>query len=270
MSKQNSNAVTKPDDARLPEPVARRGIDEAQWRTLATSLYPGAKSESILMAIDYCRARRLDPLKKPCHIVPMRVKNAKTGEYEWRDVILPGIYEYRTTAMRTGLYLGHSRPEYGPDIEHRGVTAPEWCELTVFRWSKEAQQRIEFPVRVLFRESAVLTKDGKVNDRWGKAPMQMLTKCAEAAALREAFPDEFGGEPTYEEMEGREIDAAGVAAPHQGKPRTQPPRAITRQAPTPSQIKDVPPITGEEISEAELAAMRAADAEIAAREGQEG
>ncbi len=28
----------------LPEPVARRGIDEYQWRTLKGSLYAGAKS----------------------------------------------------------------------------------------------------------------------------------------------------------------------------------------------------------------------------------
>ena len=49
---------------KLPEPVARRGISEAQWRTLCTSLYPGAKPESVLMVIDYCAARKLDPLKR--------------------------------------------------------------------------------------------------------------------------------------------------------------------------------------------------------------
>lgn len=198
----------------LPEPIAKRGINEAQWRTLCNSLFPGANPQSVLLVVDYCAARKLDPLKKPCHIVPMKVKDAKTGEYSWRDVVMPGIYEYRTTAQRTGEYLGHSRPVYGPPVEQFGVTAPEWCELTVYRWNGASAQRVEFPVCVFFREACAVTKDkqtGKLvaNDRWSKAPIQMLTKCTEAAGLREAFPDELGGEPTAEEMDGQR--AADIA-----------------------------------------------------------
>jgi hypothetical protein len=47
-------------------------------------LFPGANPNSVLLVWDYCLARKLDPLKKPCHIVPMEVKDAKTGTYEWR------------------------------------------------------------------------------------------------------------------------------------------------------------------------------------------
>lgn len=197
-----NTAVATADTAKLPEPVARRGLDEAQWRTLKNNLFPGAKSDSILMVVDYCRARKLDPLKKPCHIVPMKVKDQQTGEYNWRDVVMPGIYEYRTTAQRTGDYLGHAKPEYGEFAERFGVNAPEWCDFTVYRWNTRAQQKIEFTVRVYFAEVVAL-KDGRANERWKKAPVQMLTKCAEAAALREAFPDEFGGEMTAEEMSGQ-------------------------------------------------------------------
>lgn len=201
------NTVMKAEQVRLPAPVTRRGITEAQWRTLMNNLYPGASAESVIMVWDYCAARKLDPLKKPCHIVPMQVKDAKTGNYGWRDVIMAGIYEYRTTATRTGLYLGHSKPEYGPVEDFFGIKAPEYCELTVFRWSKEAKQRIEFPVRIYFSECAATKRDKKtgevsLNDRWTKAPIQMLTKCTEAAALREGFPDELGGTHTAEEMEG--------------------------------------------------------------------
>jgi phage recombination protein Bet len=196
------NAVVEHKETQLPAPVARRGIDEAAWRTAMNSLFPGAKAESVLMVFDYCRARKLDPLKKPCHIVPMKVGN------DWRDVVMPGIYEYRVTANRTGEYLGHSKPVYGPTIEHLGVHAPEYCELTVYRWNPKAQQKCEFPVQVKFTECVATAWDKeargpKVNARWTKAPQQMLTKCTEAAGLREAFPDELGGEHTAEEMEGQ-------------------------------------------------------------------
>lgn len=195
----------------LPEPVKRRGITEAQWRTLKNSLYPGAKSESVLMVIDYCVARKLDPLKKPCHIVPIQVKVG--DKYEWRDVVMPGIYELRTTAQRTGDYLGHSEPEYGEPEAYAAVTAPIWCKFTAYRWNANAREKVPFPVRVFFREVVATRQDGKANTRWTKAPIQMLTKCAEAAALREAFPDELGGEQTAEEMDGqRAIDLTPMRA----------------------------------------------------------
>lgn len=190
----------------LSTQLAERSITSAQWHTLSKSLFPGAKTESVLLAVDYCRARNLDPLKKPCHIVPMEVKVG--DRYEWRDVVLPGIYELRTTAQRTGEYLGHSKPEYGEPVEFMGVTAPEWCEMTMYRWNGQAQQRVEFPVRIYFREVCATKRDRKThveraNARWSKAPIQMLTKCTEAAGLREAFPDELGGHMTAEEMDGQ-------------------------------------------------------------------
>lgn len=208
----------------LPEPVTRRGLNAAEWNTLCRSLYPGANPNSVLLVVDYCRARKLDPLKKPCHIVPMEVKDAKTGAFEWRDVVMPGIYELRTTAQRTELYLGHSEPTYGPEIEVLGVKAPEWCAMTIYRWNETAKQRAEFPVKVFFRE-VVATKRNKktqafeVNARWTKAPVQMLTKCTEAAGLREACPDELGGQQTAEEMDGqRAIDVEVDTKPLPPKP----------------------------------------------------
>ena len=198
--------VEKKDEPQLPAPVARRGLSELQWMALR-NLFPGAKGESVLMAYDYCIARRLDPFKKPCHIVPMNVKDVKLDQWIWRDVVMPGIYEYRTTAHRTGEYMGHSVPEYGPKIDYKGVMAPEWCAITVYRWNAKAGQRAEYPVRLEFHEIAVTKKNGDLNDRWSSAPKMQLTKCTEAAALREGFPDELGGTHTVEEMEGRVIDS---------------------------------------------------------------
>jgi phage recombination protein Bet len=202
-AKEQNGAVAVVEKPTTPEAITKRGISEAQWKTLTNSLYPGANPNSVLMVWDYCKARQLDPLKKPCHIVPMRVKNSRTNDYEWRDVVMPGIYEYRTTAQRTGEYLGHSKPEYGEPVTIGGLEVPEWCEMTMYRWNKVAGQKVEFPVRVYFEEVVATNREGKPNDRWSKAPIQMMTKCTEAAGLREAFPDEFGGEPTAEEMDGQ-------------------------------------------------------------------
>lgn len=204
----DSATALVPAEVVLPEPVARRGVNEAQWRTLRSSLYPGAKTESVLMVLDYCRARDLDPMKKPCHIVPMEVRDAKTNTYEWRDVVMPGIYEYRTTAHRTGEYLGHEPIVYGPDVQYENLTVPEWVQLTVYRFNKSAQAKCPFTVRTYFREVVALSKDKqsqkwRPNARWSKAPIQMLCKCCEAATLREAFPDVLGGTMTDDELNGQ-------------------------------------------------------------------
>ncbi len=181
---------------------------------MMNNLYPGQKPESVMMVWDYCVARRLDPLKKPCHIVPMEVKVGKDSygkdKYEWRDVVMPGIYEYRMTATRTGQYLGHSAPVYGPMIDFQGKQVPESCAITVYRWNEQAKMRAEYPVQLLFAETCATKRDGSLNRRWSTAPRQMLTKCTEAAALREGFPDELGGTHTVEEMEGREIEPINV------------------------------------------------------------
>lgn len=194
------------------EAVARRGLDEFQWRTLTNSLFPGAKPESVLMVVDYCRARKLDPLKKPCHIVPMYVKDQRTGQGGTRDVVMPGIYELRTTAQRTGEYRGHTRPEFGDDVVFQGISVPAYCTLTVLRGPRGVDPD-PFPVTIFFSECVGTDRDGKINERWKKAPRQMIEKCAEAAGLRKAFPDELGGEHTADEMEGRDtIDLVPLAS----------------------------------------------------------
>lgn len=44
---------------------------------------------------------------------------------------------------------------------------------------------------------------------WKKRPYGQLSKCAEAQALRKAWP-EIGQQPTAEEMEGKILDAGGI------------------------------------------------------------
>lgn len=184
--------------AHIQTALSERNIDIAVWNTLQNSVFPGAKDESILLAVDYCKARKMDILKKPCHIVPMPVKDAKTGNSSWRDVIMPGIYEQRITAFRTGQMAGQEEPQFGESITHLGVTAPEWCKVTVYRFING--ERCAFSHTEYFSEACSTTKDGKINSMWTKRPRGQLAKCAEAGALRKAFPDELGGVITADEV----------------------------------------------------------------------
>lgn len=184
--------------------LSSRGIDRVTWSALTNSVFPGAEFASVAMYHDYCTARKLDPLKKPAHIVPMPVRNAQTGKTVWRDVIMAGIYEHRTTAMRTGEYAGQDEIEYGPnktfDFGGQKIEAPEWAKATVYRII--GGQRCPFTDKVYFDEAAATKKDGQLNSMWTKRKRGQIAKCAEAGALRKGFPEELGGQQTIEEMEG--------------------------------------------------------------------
>lgn len=175
---------------------------------LSSSLYPGANHDSIRMVLGYCKAAGLDPMQKPVHIVPMW--DSKAGQM--RDVVMPGVGLYRTQASRSQQMAGISEPEFGPllteAIGGQQVTYPEWCRVTVKRLLPTGAVA-EFTAVEYWMENYAV-KGGKEksiapNAMWSKRPRGQLAKCAEAQALRKAFP-EVGATPTAEEMEGKAID----------------------------------------------------------------
>ena len=231
--------------------LTERNIDTAVWTTLQNSVFPGAKDESILLAVDYCKARKLDILKKPCHIVPMSVTDAKTGNKNWRDVIMPGIYEQRITAFRTGQMAGQDEPVFGDTVTFRGIEAPEWCRVTVYRFINN--ERCAFSHTEYFSEACATTKEGKPNSMWSKRPRGQLAKCAEAGALRKAFPDELGGVITADEVNEEPINQHSAATPDNGTTVID---AQSVELITPEQIKEIENLV--EVTGSNLAGLLAA------------
>jgi len=188
---------------------------------LKNSLYPGATDQSCELVLSYCRAAGLDPLLKPVYIVPMYDSKTRT----MKDTIMPGIGLYRIQADRTGKYVGLSEPEFGPDVTEvfpaetitkswEGkeskkinpectVTYPKYCKITV---KKMVDGEIcEYVAQEFWKENyATAGRDSNhPNEMWRKRPYAQLAKCAEAQALRKAFPDRVSSQPTAEEMEGK-------------------------------------------------------------------
>jgi len=214
--------------------AAMRGIDEPTWNALKSTVYPGAADDSIFMAVDYCKARSMDIMLKPVHLVPMQVKDAQTNQRNWRDVPMPGIGMYRIQASRSGDEAGHDEPEFGPTVqgEFQGtdwngnavtvkVTYPEWCKYTVHKVTGDrvvAYRAKEFWLENYATQSA---KSEAPNAMWKKRPYAQLAKCAEAQALRKGWP-EIGQQPTAEEMEGKHVEQdMGMAQRTDQKPSAQ-------------------------------------------------
>ena len=209
----NATAITKQSEQDLIQ-------------VLQSSLYPGAAIGSVQMVLNYCAAAGLDPMQKPVHIVPIWDAKAK----QTRDVVMPGIGLYRTQAARSGNYAGVSDAEYGPDVTEKvggvEITYPTWCKVSVKRLLPNGQVA-EFSATERWKENYAVKggadKSIAPNAMWQKRPYAQLAKCAEAQALRKAFP-EFGSAATADEMEGKEIDmgAAEVVSSTRAEPAALP------------------------------------------------
>ena len=219
---QSSKNNIPPKTRDLPMPVEAKqlyDVSEQSWKVLTEVTFPSAKTpEAILMALDYCRTRKLDIFKKPVHVVPMW--NAALGRSV--ETVWPSIMEIQTTASRTGLWAGMDRPVWGPDKTQTfsgrykdddgqwqestvQVTFPEWVAVTVYRLVNG--RRCAFTEEVYWLE-AYSTAGGKYSQvptaMWLKRPKGQLAKCGKAASLRTAFPEECGY--AAEEMAGKSLD----------------------------------------------------------------
>lgn len=223
----DGTAVAKVSPPRLPYHPGieeRFGIDQAGWRALTDAIFPSASTtDAVILALSYCKARKLDPFKKPVQIVPMWDSKRK----QMVDTVWPGIGELRTTAFRTGQYAGRDAAIFGETRELKladdvTILFPEWCEVVVYRILHGVRCAFHGP-RVYWMETyATKSRDSNApNSMWAKRPNGQLEKCAEAAALRAAFPEELGNEYSAEEMEGKVIDAEAMGAPETvGVPKT--------------------------------------------------
>jgi phage recombination protein Bet len=222
----------------MPREAAHFGIKRGEWHALAEAIFPLARTpQAIMLALSYCRARGIDVFKRPVHIVPMW--NAKLNREV--ETVWPGITEHRITAHRTDAYAGNDDVAFGPWVKDRlfeaestpkppkkgrkyrsTVTYPEWAQMTVYKIVQGHRVAFVGP-KTYFLESFGWKSGVRVpNERWTRAPHQMLEKCAEAAALRRAFPEELGGQPVAEEMDGQVIKDGGVIV---GKPDPEPQRS---------------------------------------------
>lgn len=198
MSKDQVTEIIKKDP--LMASLESRGMDNRQFRVIKEILYPNVqKDETLLMAIDYCKARNLDIMKRTIQIVPIWDSKTKS----MKDTIWPSIAEIRITATRTGKYAGRSEAEFGDEITETlsgaEVTYPKWCKISVFRFVNG--EKCEFSAKLFWKETYKTAKNDTLapNSMWAKRSYAQLEKCAEAAALRAAFPEEAGNDYIAEE-----------------------------------------------------------------------
>lgn len=145
-----------------------------------------------------CLRTGLDPIRR--QIYGLKRRQLENGVWVDRMSIQTGIDGYRLIAQRTGQRNGMTVQWCGEDGEWKevwlGSKPPAAARVLIWR----VGQNRPYPGIALFDEYAQKSKEGKLTGMWSKMPALMIAKCAEALALRTAFPAELSGLYTTEEM----------------------------------------------------------------------
>lgn len=199
---------------------------QEQERIILNTFLGGASKEEAQVLLTTVARRRLDPFSRQVYFVK-RWDNVKREEVWAIQTSIDGL---RAIAERTGKYDGQDEPVWG---DENGET---FCKVRVYRkdWSAgRAAVGIAYASEFVQRK-----KDGEPTQFWARMPRHMLAKCAEALAIRKAFPEDTGGIYIPEEMPDHEADPnalppplpASAAEPVRAKPK---PLEAVHTGPTP-------------------------------------
>lgn len=195
--------------ATMPTATAVKFSDD-QIALIKRQIAAGATDDELQLFLHQCKRTGLDPMSKQIYAI-------KRGG---RMTIQTAIDGFRLIAERTGKYAGQLGPfwcdgKLYPVVNDQGQQIGEdfkwltaWTDTANPSAARVAVLRHDFK-EPLWGVARFTSYAG--DNLWRKMPEVMIAKCAEALALRRAFPQELSGLYTNDEME--QADATQHTAP---------------------------------------------------------
>jgi phage recombination protein Bet len=159
--------------------VVQDGFTQDQIELIKRQICVGGTDDELKLFLHTAKRRGLDPMTRQIYAIKRQGKMT----------IQTAIDGFRLIAGRTGQLAGISDVEYDSETERNPKKA------TVVVTKIVGGHLCTFTASARWSEYNV--SDGPL---WRKMPYLMLGKCAEALALRKAFPDDLSGLYTTEEM----------------------------------------------------------------------
>ncbi len=206
---------------RMPHVPAQLQVSrewENQLDLVKRTVAPGLTDEEFALFCHVARVRHLDPLQRQIHAVKRSSWDPEKNGYVEKMTIQTGIDGYRSIANRTEIYMPSDRLPLAEDLGKENLRVTVWVK----KFSQNDAAWHEFGATAYYREY-VQTRKNKVtskiepNAMWEKMPINQLTKCAEALALRRGWPEELGQIYVDEELPSQEPVYLPPEPPRQNK-----------------------------------------------------
>ena len=217
---------------KTPMPLGTINITPEQVDLVKSVVFKGATDEELKLFFFECRRRGVHPLDRLIHPV---VRKDKDGTR--RVSFQTSIDLFRSEAEGTGEYRGQKDVEYGNMVEWDKIDkkVPEWAKATIKRYDEHTNEIIEVSAQAYWEE---YYPGESLGFQWRKMPRLMLGKCAEALALRKAFPRKLAGLYTFEEMQLTDIISQGKGKNNTSEPKRKSEKKEEIPTPVESDVKD--------------------------------
>lgn len=192
--------------------------------------------QEIVMFMNLCKFQHLNPFLREAYLIKYGNQPA---------AIVTGKSALEKRASRCGKYAGFKAGivviNGAGEMEYREGSLSLNGEHLVGGWCDVYVEGYKIPVRavVSIDEYIGRKKDGTVNAQWSGKPATMIRKVAKMQALREAFPEDFAGMYSAEEVAAGdyEMPNAPITPPQEAAPEPIP-AEVVNEAPAPAPVDD--------------------------------
>ena len=187
----------------LQENEGRSGLSwRAQYDLLRTQIAKDLTDDELSVLMQFARERGLS-------VFARQIYGIKRGG---KLTIQTGIDGFRLIAARTKEHTGTDDAtfEYGAEKTKFNPEGIVSASIVCYRNGHK------FAATARWNEYVAIYK-GELGDTWAKMPHVMISKCAEALALRKGFPETLGGIHTDDELEHLSNPAIAVETSEQVK-----------------------------------------------------